>query len=63
VNVIEPPSAALSATSPQAKSMGCAVADGPALPVLAGAVVCLLRWASPRRPTRRRSGRRVHSGA
>jgi hypothetical protein len=48
--------AAVSATSPQAKSMGCGVTDASAPPVLAGAVVLLVGWTSL---TRRRGGRRA----
>jgi hypothetical protein len=50
--------AAVSATSPQAKSMGCGVTDASAPPVLAGAVVLLVGCTAL---TRRRGGRHVQS--
>jgi hypothetical protein len=49
VNVIRQPST-LSATSPQAKSMGCGTTGGAALPSLGVAVLALLAWTSLRRP-------------
>ena len=51
VNVIRPPTA-VSATSPQANSMGCGTTGVTALPSLGGAVLALLGWRSLRRPRR-----------
>jgi hypothetical protein len=52
VTVTQRPGVAVSATSPQAKAMGCGATAGSALPALAGAVVLLLGW------TRRRGALR-----
>jgi len=52
VNVMRQP-IATSATSPQAKSMGCGTTGGAALPSLALAVLALLAWASRRAPRSR----------
>jgi hypothetical protein len=48
VNVIRQPSG-VSATSPQANSMGCGTTGGAALPALGGAVLVLLGWRALRR--------------
>jgi len=53
VNVLRQPTA-VSATSPQANSMGCGTTGVTALPSLGGAVLILLGWRSLRRSRRAR---------
>ena len=55
VNVLRQPTA-VSATSPQANSMGCGTTGGAALPLLGGAVLVLLGWRPALRRPRRARG-------